>query len=292
MQKYRTKTKYKLHKEYHPRHHNTLIPQGVSKQEIELSNAIALDFPSIPIYRSNRQILHGRELDIFIPSMKLAVEFDGLVYHNSSSKSKYYHLWKTIECEKQGIQLIHIFSDEWELKKPLVIDLIRKTLGKYSIIKAEDCILNKISKAEGHNFIENSDIRGDSILSNEYLGLFYSNELLAVLSYFEENNEIVITRYSERRLIRIENGLDKFLSLFNNKVIITHLDRRFFDGSDFLKSGFSKIESTEPNIWYTKDFKSKIESNILKLSESEAKDKGYIAINDCGNLILKRQPKN
>jgi hypothetical protein len=54
------------------------------------------------------------ELDIYLPEKNLAIEFDGLFWHNSNNKFKNYHLKKTLLCEKQGIQLIHIFEYEWK----------------------------------------------------------------------------------------------------------------------------------------------------------------------------------
>ena len=57
---------------------------GVSKQELEVMSMIMTEFPKLKVYRGNREILHGKELDILIPSKNLAIEFDGLYYHNTA----------------------------------------------------------------------------------------------------------------------------------------------------------------------------------------------------------------
>ena len=61
----------------------------------------------------NRQILGGQELDIYIPSKKLAIEFNGDYWHSTAFKDIDYHQIKSINCIKKGIRLIHIFEHEW-----------------------------------------------------------------------------------------------------------------------------------------------------------------------------------
>lgn len=65
----------------------------------------------------DRKILKGLELDFYLPDLKIAIELDGLYWHSIKFKDPKYHLNKTEQCEAQGIQLIHIFEDEWVNKK-------------------------------------------------------------------------------------------------------------------------------------------------------------------------------
>jgi len=281
--------KYKLHKPFKPRKISYKKPHGVSNEETEVLNMIILEFPGTKVYRSNREILHGREIDIYLPDKKLGLEFNGLYYHNSNTKNENYHLSKTVCCELQGIQLIHIFSDEWEMKKSLVIDLIRKTLGKYQEINYKDCKAVKLTKAEGHNFIDNCDLTGDDISATDYVGLLYNNDLVAVMSYKETEDETVILKYAERKSIKVFFGVYALLELIDSdKPYKSYVDRRFSLGLDFLDAGFNKIDATNPKPWYTLDYKHK--TDTLKLTESEAKEAGYSIIYDCGSLVFTREP--
>ena len=74
----------------------------------------------VPVTRDTRQILlGGRELDIYIPSKHIAVEYDGMLTHSTGHCKISYcdrlneqpneHVDKTNECEAQGILLFHIF---------------------------------------------------------------------------------------------------------------------------------------------------------------------------------------
>lgn len=74
--------------------------------------------------------LNDKELDIFIPELNLAIEYNGFAYHHSTVqstvffKSTYkddtYHLDKYNRCKENGVNLIHIFEfediEEWKSK--------------------------------------------------------------------------------------------------------------------------------------------------------------------------------
>lgn len=52
---------------------------------------------------NDRQVLKPAELDIYVPSKKLAIEYDGMYWHSDEFKDATYHVKKTDECEKSGI---------------------------------------------------------------------------------------------------------------------------------------------------------------------------------------------
>ena len=83
-----------------------------SKPEEEL--CAYLDTFNLSYIRNTREIIKPQELDLYIPNAKLAIEYNGLFWHTEEKRAnKNYHLNKTVSCKEKGIQLIHIFSDEW-----------------------------------------------------------------------------------------------------------------------------------------------------------------------------------
>lgn len=277
--------KLRKHREFKPRKISHKIPHGISKEENELANAIALDFPGVAVTRSNRQVLKGRELDIYLPSRALAIEFDGNYFHDSKSKGPEYHLHKTIECERQGIRLIHIFSDEWETKKHLVINHIRRALGKYQKINVADCLLRPLSPSERKFFFDNSCLNGDDSRATKSLGMYYNGDIVSAISYIESDDKITILRYCDRLSIKVDGALREFLKEFSKDVEII-IDRRSSDGTDFKLEGFETIKVTNPNPYYTKDYKKRIPWYEFKLNENT---KDYTMIYDCGNIIMKKK---
>lgn len=54
------------------------------------------------------------ELDIYLPELKLAFDFNGMYWHSDKYKDKYYHQRKLLKCYEAGIQLIHIYENDWD----------------------------------------------------------------------------------------------------------------------------------------------------------------------------------
>lgn len=107
----------------------------------ELFNFIS-EFYNGKIFTNNRTVLDsGKELDIYLPDIKLAIEFDGLYWHSDKFLDKNYHLRKTKECEEKEIHLIHIFEDEWINKKDIVKNKIIKLI--YLLEKERRDIIEK-----------------------------------------------------------------------------------------------------------------------------------------------------
>lgn len=61
---------------------------------------------------NDREILKPFELDIVLPDINLAIEYNGSFWHSSKDKSPSFYLNKTELCEKQGFQLFHIFDTD------------------------------------------------------------------------------------------------------------------------------------------------------------------------------------
>ena len=61
----------------------------------------------------NDKNLIGIELDLVIPSKKIAIEFNGVYYHSTQFKKPGLHLEKTKKCNEKGYRLIHVWEDEW-----------------------------------------------------------------------------------------------------------------------------------------------------------------------------------
>lgn len=57
---------------------------------------------------SDRTTLEGLELDIYIPSQNVGIEYDGAAWHKNTDKD----LRKEIECKKRGILLIRVREDD------------------------------------------------------------------------------------------------------------------------------------------------------------------------------------
>ena len=104
-----------------------------SKGEKELLEYINLIYPRKIIKNSRNQLNNQLELDIYLPELKLAFEYNGDHWHEvKEERHPGYHENKRNACKEQGIELIEIWESKWK-KDPNQI----KLLIKEEIKKAE-----------------------------------------------------------------------------------------------------------------------------------------------------------
>ena len=96
-----------------------------SSGETEIINLIKSNCDSEIVLHTRKVLSNGRELDIYIPDRKIAIEYNGLYWHSvENGKDKDYHISKSIECENLGIHLIHVFGNEWKKNKEQISSFI------------------------------------------------------------------------------------------------------------------------------------------------------------------------
>jgi very-short-patch-repair endonuclease len=243
------------------------IQQQTSGMEIQLQHFIKENYDT-EILINKRNIIYPYELDIYLPELKLAFEFNGLWWHNELNKENNYHLNKTEKCEKQGIQLIHIYEDDWIYKQEIVKSFILNKLNKTSNkIYARNCEIKEINDNNLiKEFLDKNHIQG-FIGSKIKLGLFYNNELISLMTF--GNRRIAmgkkLTNENEYELLRFCNELNTnaiggasklfkyFIETYKPKEITTYADRSFSQGDLYKQLGFEFKGNTEPNYFYIID---------------------------------------
>ena len=95
-----------------------------SYMENEIKDYILSKCVDIEIVKSHR-ILDGKEIDIYIPELKLGIEFNGSYYHSiDSGRDKLYHFNKFLCAKKLGIRLLNIFDVDYINFKDEILDYI------------------------------------------------------------------------------------------------------------------------------------------------------------------------
>jgi len=298
-------------------------PVNIPQAELELFEYICT--LEKDIIKNSRTIISPYELDIFIKNKKIAIEYDGILYHsygkgassllnNYLKEDKKYHLNKTLMCEKMGIQLLHIFENEWidEKKQKIWKSIINSKIGLNKTIYARKCELRKVDSKNIKEFMNNNHLQG-FIPSSECYGLFYNNELICSLtlskSRYNKKYDWEITRFANKLNINVVGGFSKLLKHFRkNNVgsIITYADRRISNGNLYRKNGFIELHESKPNYFYIDmnhhknrlilqsriNFQKHKLKNLLKnfdpsLTESENMfNNNFRRIWDCGNLVF------
>lgn len=223
------------------------FPNTKSKCEFEMIDFIRKNLPNVEIIQGTRKVLpNGKELDIYIPSKNLAIELNGTIWHSErfGGKNKFCHLNKTIECEKLGITLLHIFDSEWINK----IDIVKsKILNKLHIVNtnkifARNCKISNVTLDDKSTILNNHHIQGNDSSSIQY-GLYHNDELVSVMTFGKSRNvnEYELHRYCSSKCVMGGAGklLKHFIKMNNPTKITTYLDRRHSNkNSMYNKIGF------------------------------------------------------
>lgn len=209
----------------------------------------------------NRTILHGKELDIYSEKHKLAIEYNGLYWHSELFKSNDYHYRKTIECKRCGIQLIHVFEDDWLYKRDIVKSRITQLFKRtHNKIYARNTVIREISAKDCNEFLDSNHIQG-SCQSKYRYGLYYNNELVSVMTFGKsrfKKNEFELLRFCNKLYISIVGGASKLFKHFLKDhpeitSIVSYADRCWSAGNLYEKLGFILIAETAPNYFYIVD---------------------------------------
>ena len=246
----------------------TICNNGVTSTEENIINKFIKESYSNKIIENDRKILEGKELDIYLPDLNLAFEFNGLYWHNEIYKNNNYHKIKTDLCLKKGIQLIHIYEDEWiykqEIVKSMILNKLNKTPNK---IFARKCQIKEINDNKLiRNFLNENHIQG-FVGSKLKIGLFYNSELVSLMTFgklrkplnskSKSNNEYEMLRFCNILNTNVVGGASKLFKYFINKYkpeqVISYASRSYSNGKLYEKIGFKLQHITKPNYYYIID---------------------------------------
>ena len=235
---------------------------GFNKSKAEKEISYFISSLGETIENGNKTVLNNHnELDIYLPDKQLAIEYDGLYWHNELNKDKYYHLNKTKECEKKGIRLIHIFEDEWLNKKEIWKSMLNNFLYKTeNRIFARNCKINMVNQKDAKDFLNNNHLQG-YCNSSYRIGLYYNEELVSLMTFGKtrhfignSSHEYELLRFCNKLNTTVVGGSSKLLKYFINNYnpssIVSYADKRWSNGKLYEKLGFIKYNESPPNYYY------------------------------------------
>lgn len=280
---------------------------NVSKAEKEIVDLIK-SFYDGEIIVNDRKILSGKELDIYLPDLNLAIEYDGVYWHNCIN-----NYFKFEECNKQGIRLIQISDWEWENQNEKIKQYLKDTIAKNTVkVFARNCVLKEIDNADYKAFCEENHLQGYSAASVR-IGLFYENNLFQIMSFskphFNKDCEWEMIRECSRLGYTIIGGKGKLLKYFERnykpKNLISYCEKNKFSGNSYLKLGFKLDKESKPGYNYYKGkqklarqtcqkhkLKKLLENFDENLTEWENMTRNhYLKLFDYGNYVFKKEYK-
>lgn len=255
----------------------------------------------VEVSRNTRAVIPPKELDIYVPSSKLAIEFCGVYWHSEGQgKHRLYHRQKYLACKEQGIQLITMYDWEWNTRQFAAKRKLETLLHRNNnAVYARACEVRSVSTPEKQEFLDRYHIQGAGPGSITY-GLYHADELVAVMTFVRGSEEFTLNRFATS--IRVVGGFTKLLTHFKRnhpwKRIVSFADLRWSDGSLYERTGFTLEAELPPDYAYIvgnqpmhkfafrhKSLSSKLPNYDPALTEWEnMRAHGYDRIWDCGKL--------
>ena len=272
-----------------------------SKGEVELGDFV--ESLGLSVDRNRRNLLgNGWEVDVYVPSLNLAVEYNGVYWHSEKFVSKNYHYEKYKAANSKGIRLLQVWEDDWKEKRSIVEEHLRNVMGvsKRRRVMARKTVVRVVSSLEVRGFLSKNHIQGFSP-STVYLGLDFKGELVAVASFLKKLNNFTLTRYCTSE--NVIGGHSKLVSWFERTYdyhqLETFADLTFSDGGLYSRTGWVEHSFLSPDYSYVKGTsrrhkfgyrkaKFKLDPSLVysphKTERELALDNGLLRVYDAGKL--------
>ncbi len=234
-----------------------------------------------------------KSYDVYVPSLNLAVEYHGLIWHSEKFQEVDDHA-KLLLARARGDRLIQIYSDEWrdknEIMKGMLRALIQPSAGKRIKPKFE---VHYETPKEARAFLD----------THHYLGAasgcltitaVHGESVVGVWVFMKREEGVILWhRACWDHSYRAWNPHEKVLALalpelrsMGFKKMLTFSDNRFHTGNLYEKLGFRFEEEIKPNYYYV-DGTKRVSKYALRVkagvNEVEAaKEKGWYRIWDSG----------
>ncbi len=236
-----------------------------SKAEIEVFDFINNN--------TDNEVLHSYKvnninIDIFIPSLNVGVEYNGLFWHSeavyyimkkrSVSFMKNYHKYKTTKAKEVGITLIHIFEDDWsnnqDVMKRWLLSILN--LNNYTSIYGRKCFVSEIPMYSAKQLLIENHIQGH-VNSSVNIGLFYDNKLLSCMTFIK-GKYYNLSRYVVKYNYHIHGGFAKMLKFFTRNYdfdVVSFADLSWVntDNNVYERNGFKVDSILSPDYKYIYD---------------------------------------
>ena len=252
-----------------------LVKRTLSYMESDVYEFLREVDSEIEVRRNVRNIIPNRELDIYIPKRKLAIECNPTYTHNSSYPTfgesdnmlpYSYHKEKTDICEKNGIFLFHIFGYEWEHRRRIVESMLRNLLGRNTLkLYARKLEIREVDSNEASKFLQENHRQGKTG-SKIRIGLYDNNTLVSIMTFGKMRHTVGKQSEADWELIRFCNKLDTsvvggasklfkyFVSHYNPSSIVSYSDRAHTAGNLYATLGFQAVRMSDPSyVWVNTD---------------------------------------
>lgn len=226
---------------------------GTSRAEMAVAEFVKTLVPEVRTH--HRQIDSRYEFDVTVPERKIAIEFNGLYWHSEKHKTRTYHADKTRAAQEAGWQVIHVWEDDWNLRRPVVEKMLARKLGvsQEPKLNARSLAVKQVSSATSREVLEENHIQG-YVPGSVRLALVDAAGAVQALMVFRSRGDGVweLSRYATASIVR--GGFSKLLKAFIRQnqptKVVSFSDNTVSDGSLYEQLGFTRDADISPDYCY------------------------------------------
>lgn len=244
---------------------------------------------------STRKLIAPYEIDIWIPELKIGIEYCGHYWHSEAKKDSSYHLMK-LDLMKPHGRLIHILEGEWVYRNRQVKDRLRSLLGVNKKIYARKTTDIPLDRATAVSFMTEHHIQGSPPIFTTAVGLMLDTKLVACMAFTKRKDVWELVRYCS--VDNVVGGISKLVSVFRKSHIgsvVSFHDLRWGYSESYERAGLIKEKQSPPDYIYVKNNKFEHKFNHRKKFYSDRydssmterqimKEEGWLRLYDCGKI--------
>lgn len=177
--------------------HKGVMPEGVSRRynfdgyigrrgvQSGIFKAVKAVFPdAIWEHRMDNR----KEIDIYVPSIRAGIEYNGNYYHSDKiQKDNYYHYTKTLLGVEENKAIFHIFTEEAVAPYTNLVNLLKLRTPDAPYLTKEEVVKLKYKqisglKAEEFHTLWNFRLPDIRRTCDRHIGCYRGSDLIAVMS--------------------------------------------------------------------------------------------------------------
>jgi hypothetical protein len=216
---------------------------------------------------SDRKILKGKEIDLYIPEKKFGIEFNGVYWHTEANgKGSTYHYDKWNDAKTAGVELVQVWEDDFRDRKDAVLKMLARKLGvadklssvhpQYSteatVALSKDFTPTPLSVDVAMDFMRENAVQGFTAGSH-YLGLVNTMQQVKAVLVLDSNRAgMSVISYTSVGLI--DGGMKTLLeyasAAYNISSFAGFSDNCMGMENEFVSAGLTASGQVAPDYWY------------------------------------------
>ena len=214
------------------------------------------------VIHCDREQISPLELDVYVPDLKLGIEYNGTYFHSEKHCSFERHRKKFLACQKEGIRLFAIYEDEWNDKREIVQSMILSRIGLTTKLNARCLSIIQVSGEHVKDFFNENHIDGHARCKVAFCLIDSDCRIISALSLRKPfhkslNNKLEVARFATLKNHQCRGALGKLTKVavsyaIENKIdgLITYVDERVGVGESYQKVGWNCINNGSENFFW------------------------------------------